>query len=138
MRRGQWAQPDRVGDPDQMIKYTIENINSGEVQSGLSACDAASELLGHDGAEWEIRPDCENGAIVGFFLWHRKPNAGKPWTKTLIYSAAEQREEAENEIFELVIGCGFWDRDDIFCGTDDHHRKIKAEMRADNASHYDF
>lgn len=102
--------------------YTIADFRSDDVQSGLSARDAAAELLGHDGAEWEIRDERE----AGFALWHRKPNAGRPWTKTMIYSVAENREKAESEIFEKVIMSGHWDRDDMFVGTDEQYRQMLA------------
>lgn len=103
--------------------FTIADFRNEDVLSGLSAREAAAELLGHDGAEWEIR---DNGE-TGFDLWHRKPNAGKPWTPTVIYSIEDDREAAENEIFEKVIASGYWDRDDMFSGTDDQYRQMLAD-----------
>lgn len=109
------------------ITYTIANFCTNEVQSGLSARDVAAELLGHDGAEWEIR---DNGE-TGFDLWHRKTNAGKPWTMTVIYSIEEEREAAEKEIFDKVIASGYWDRDDMFAGTDEQYRRMLAEQEGE-------
>lgn len=108
----------------QMNTYTIADFRSGDVKTGMSAREAAAELLGDDGGEWEIR---DNGE-TGFDLWHRKPNAGKPWTLTVIYSIEEDRETAENEIFEKVIASGYWDRDDMFSGTDEQYRQMLADQ----------
>ncbi|MDZ4382788.1 MAG: hypothetical protein U0942_15765 [Parvibaculum sp.] len=105
------------------ITYTIADFRSDDVSAGLSARDAAIDLLGHDGAEWEIR---DNGE-TGFDLWHRKPNAGKPWTMTAIYSIEGDRDAAESEIFEKVIASGYWDRDDMFSGTDEQYQQMLAD-----------
>lgn len=106
-----------------MTTYTIADFSSDDVRTGLSAREAATELLSDDGAEWEIRDDGDEG----YSLWHRKPNAGKRWTKTVIYSVETDRSAAENEIFERVIGSGYWDRDDLFVGTDDQYRQMLAD-----------
>lgn len=103
--------------------YTIADFRSEDVQTGLTARDCAAALLGHDGAEWEIRDEAD----AGFALWHRKPNAGKPWTKTAIYSIEDDRETAENQIFERAIASGFWDRDDMIVATDEDYLAAMAE-----------
>lgn len=103
--------------------YTIANFRRGDVQTGLSAREAAAALLGHDGAEWEIRDEAD----AGFALWHRQPNAGKPWTKTVIYSIEDDRETAENQIFERVIASGIWERGDMMVAADEDYIAAMAE-----------
>ena len=105
-----------------MTTYTI--INSVEAQSGLSLEDAARELLLEDGAEYDIR-EAVDGA--GFELWHRKPNANKPWTKTVIYSIEDDRDAAETDIFKKVIDSGYWEGDDLSCMTDERYAEMLAE-----------
>lgn len=108
--------------------YTIANFRNDNVQSGLSARNAADELLSHDGAEYEVRAEADG---TGFTLWDRKPNAGKPWARTVIYSVEADRAAAETEIFTKVIQSGYWERDDMFCGTDDAYAEMLAEMDAE-------
>ena len=110
-------------DMNTMTTYTIADFRSDNVRTGMSAREAATELLSDDGAEWEIRDEAD----AGFALWHRKPNAGKRWTKTVIYSVETDLAAAENEIFERVIASGYWDLDDLFVGTDDQYRQMMAD-----------
>lgn len=106
-----------------MTTYTIADFRSDVVRTGMTARETASQLLGHDGAEWEIRDEAD----AGFALWHRKPNAGMRWTKTVIYSIEDDREAAENQIFERVIASGFCGRDDLFVGTDEAYQRMMDE-----------
>lgn len=111
---------------DMTTTFTIADFRADAVHSGLSASEAAHELLSHDGAEYDVRA-AEDGA--GFELWHRKPNAHRvAWVKTVIWSSATDREAAEADIFAKVIASGHWDRDDLFVGTDEAYAETLAEQ----------
>jgi len=89
--------------------YTILNA-SGSVQArGCTAAEAAQEVMGYDGHEFEIRAD-EDGN--GFELWtsqfSRNSTAYRGLVKSVIYSVKDDRAKAEAEIYTKVIHHADW------------------------------
>ena len=100
-----------------MTTYTVIS-GSGVVKAeGLSANDAAREILTHDGHNYEIRPDADGG----FWLWHTQRGGGGnvPMVRTLIYSAADTEDEAQDQIFAEVVKKSDWfDHQDVMTDAD--------------------
>lgn len=90
------------------MKLTVIDHNGEALGRHLTEADAAHIILTHDGADYEIREDGWRGSKI-FELWTRKQVANKPWTKTVVFSLADTRAEAEAEIFaEVCAAC--WPR----------------------------
>ena len=110
-----------------MDKFTVIS-GSGVVQAeGLSADEAAVQVLTYDGHNYEIRPDADGG----FWLWHTQRGGGGnvPMVRTLIYSAAETEDEAQDEIFAEVLTKADWfDHQDVM--TDAAYAAMVAEIEA--------
>jgi hypothetical protein len=83
------------------MKFTVIDHNGEALGRHLTEADAAHIILTHDGADYEIREDGWRGSKI-FELWTRKQVANKPWTKTVVFSLADTRAEAEAEIFANV------------------------------------
>lgn len=106
-----------------MSTFTVINDNSGEViATGLTAAEAAAEVLTDDGREFDIRA-AEDGN--GFELWTRQQVANKGWTKTVVYSVKDDRAAAEAEIFAKVIAAD-WPRHPTVM-TDAQYAESQAE-----------
>lgn len=106
--------------------YTLLDTTGRAIAHGLSASDAAAEILTSDGREYDIRAD-DTG---GYVLWTRHQVAGLPWTPTIFYSAAENIEEAEADIYAAVVVA------ERFCGhpeavTDDQYIEMLTDYMAD-------
>lgn len=110
-----------------MTSYTVLDNASGEVlATGLTATDAAAEVLTSDSQEFDIRT-AEDGN--GFELWTRQQVANKGWTKTVVYSVEDDRDAAEGEIFAKVIAAN-WPRHPTVM-TDAQYAEMLAEMADD-------
>lgn len=83
------------------MKFTVIDHNGEALGQHLAEEEAAHIILTHDGADYEIREDDWRGTKI-FELWTRKQVANKPWTKTVVFSMADTRPEAEAEIFADV------------------------------------
>ncbi len=81
--------------------FTVIDYNGEALGRHLTVPEAASIILNHDGADYEIREGEWQGSKI-FELWTRKQVANKPWTKTGMFSFADTRAEAEAEIFGQV------------------------------------
>lgn len=113
-----------------MITYTVISGSGVARAEGLSADEAAREVLTHDGHNYEIRPDPDGG----FWLWHSQRGGGGnvPMVRTLIYSAADNAVAAQDEIFAEVITKSDWfDRPNIM--TDADYAAMVAEIAAESA-----
>lgn len=106
--------------------YTVLDNGSGEaIATGLTAAEAAHEILTSDSQEYDIRED-EDG---GFTLWARQQVANKGWTRTVIFSVKDDRAEAEAEIFGQVIVAD-WPRHPTAM-TDEAYRAMMADFEDD-------
>ncbi len=81
--------------------FTVIDYNGEAIDRHLTAAEAASIILNHDGADYEIRDGEWKGSKI-YELWTRKQVANKPWTKTVVFSFSDTRAEAEAEIFAEV------------------------------------
>ena len=107
--------------------YTVINENSGEaIATGLTAAEAAFEVLTDDSREFDIRA-AEDGS--GFDLWTRQQVANKGWTKTVVYSIEDDRDAAEAEIYAKVIAAD-WPRHPTVM-TDTQYAEMQAELADD-------
>ncbi len=105
--------------------YTVTDYNGEVIARHLSAYEAAKTILTDDGRDWEIRE--ENGG--GFALWSCQPVANRPWRQTIVYSAADTREEAEAEIFAEVVAASW--RHHPTAMTDEAFDRMMAELNAE-------
>jgi hypothetical protein len=106
--------------------YTVIDNGSGEaIATGLTAADAAAEVLTSDSQEFDIRPAADGN---GFELWTRQQVANKGWTRTVMYSIEAARAAAEAEIFAKVIAAD-WPRHPTVL-TDAQHAEMLAELTA--------
>ena len=81
--------------------YTIVDTVTGEmIATGLTAKQAADEVLSYDSRSYELRPE-EDGE--GFALWSRQQVANRGWTRTRFFSLAGTEAEAWAEIAEEVV-----------------------------------
>lgn len=152
-----------------MTTYTV--LHDGDVLGrGLTAAEAAAEILTYDGREYEVRPQyltcgqvfdsaadaeayyadqaasmAEGGMPIapeaagilrprpsGFWLWSRQQVVGRDWTRTVVYSAADTREEAEAEIFGRVIEAGWARHPEAM--TDADYDAMMADLEEDQES----
>lgn len=104
-----------------MTSYTVLDYDGYVEATGLSVTAAADLVLSHDGAEYEIR--ASDDKFGGYDLWARKPNANRPWTKTVAFSLESVLEKAEAEIFEKVIYAG-WTSQSVM--TDESYAEMKG------------
>jgi hypothetical protein len=112
-----------------MTTYTVINENSGEaIATGLTAADAAAEVLTDDSREFDIRA-AEDGN--GFDLWVRQQVANKGWTKTTIYSLEDDLDAAEADIFGKVINADWPHHPEVM--TDTQFAEMQAQFAADEA-----
>ena len=110
-----------------MTTYTVIDRASGDaIATGLSAADAASEVLTSDGQEYDIRPATDGN---GFELWTRKQVASKGWTRTVVYSIENDRDAAEADIFAKVIVADWPRHPEVL--TDAQYAEMLAELAAD-------
>lgn len=110
-----------------MTAFTVIDSASGEViGTGLTAADAAAEVLTSDSQEFDIRA-AEDGN--GFELWTRQQVANKGWTRTVVYSIEAARDAAEAEIFAKVIAAD-WPRHPTVL-TDAQYAEMLAELADD-------
>ena len=106
-----------------MTTYTVIDTNGEAIATGLTAADAAAEVLTDDGRQFDIRA-AEDGN--GFELWTRQQVANKGWTQTVVYSVEDDRAAAEAEIFANVIAAD-WPRHPTVM-TDQQYAEMQAEM----------
>jgi len=104
--------------------YAVFTFNGDLIDENLTAAEAAHTILIDDGQDYEIRPDKDGG----FWLWYRQQVANKPWTRTLIYSAENDAEKAESDIFEQVVSAN--GPGPYAMGMDDWNRML-VEAEAD-------
>jgi hypothetical protein len=110
-----------------MKTYTI--YEDGKYRIGLSAEDAAHELLTYDGYEYQIRP-AEDGE--GWELWissaSRNSTAWKGINgKSVIFNLEDDEAKARQEIFERVIWTGMWNNEYVTCYPDDVAHEMRRE-----------
>lgn len=107
--------------------YTvIDNVSGEAIATGLSAADAASEVLTSDGREFEIRLADDGN---GFELWTRQQVANRGWTCTALYSIEADRSAAEADIFAQVIAANWPGRPSVL--TDAQYAEMRAELADD-------
>jgi len=106
-----------------MTSYTVIDRSSGEmIDTGLSAADAARIVLTADSQEYSIREDADGG----FTLWSRQQVANKGWSKTVIWSIATDRAEAEADIFMKVIAADWRGAPEVV--TDEQYAEMIAAV----------
>jgi hypothetical protein len=103
--------------------YTVVDYNGAVIARGLTAAEAADEILSDDGREWEVRP-MEGG---GWRIWRRQQN--RPWTATLVMSSADTKAEAEAEMFAEVCAARWPHHPEAM--TDARYAAMIADLEAD-------
>ena len=118
-----------------MTTYTVYNPNSGtEIARGLSAIQAAQEILGHDSHDYDLRreDDCfqlfitrgSNASFGGNGGFTRAYSHGR-----LIFSGAATEDAAWEEIADQVIKAGWQSIPQAL--TDDDYDAMRAEIARD-------
>lgn len=98
---------------------------AGPPMRGLSAAEAAHEMLTYDGWEYAIR------RVGGQYrLEIRNQTAGRPWGDTIIYSLEDDEAAATAEIYQRVVDFtgrdgGSWAGD---CMTDESYDRMMADL----------
>lgn len=110
-----------------MTTYTVFRSDESEIADrGLTLEQAALELLGADGYEHVIRP-MDGG---GFRLWisqhSRNSTIGAHLVSSRFFSVETDRDMAEREIYQQVIGHDRWHGYQAMTDTE-FDRKIAAE-----------
>jgi hypothetical protein len=110
----------------------------GEVRgTDLTLKEAAEIILTDDGQDWEIRRAHYAPSDQDFWrLWMRQQVANKPWTQTRVSSFADSLDEAETEIFAVVItsrrAAGhYWGSFTVH--TMEQHAKMLADLAAEES-----
>jgi hypothetical protein len=104
--------------------YTLLD-NGYAKRSGLTLEQAAIELLTDDGQEYEIRTDSSEPDT--WFLWVRKPNAGRQWQQWgRFHATGGTEEEARSRIFRTVMR--EYKPGNICVVTDNYHARMVAEL----------
>jgi hypothetical protein len=120
--------PTRVAQEAKMTTFTIYSPEHGYSTSGLSAVDAARELLFADNNDFEIRA-AENG---GFELWisrfSRSSACFDGLIRSAIFSAKETEAAATEEISLRVINSGIFRTANIDVMTDENYSKMMADI----------
>lgn len=80
------------------IYQTVIDQSGTVLGRHLTTKEAAHIILTDDSAEYEIREATWRGSRI-FELWTRKQVANEPWSKTIVTSFSDSRDEAESEIF---------------------------------------
>jgi multidrug efflux pump subunit AcrA (membrane-fusion protein) len=106
-----------------MTTYTVLDTNGDLIATGLTAADAAAEMLTDDGREFDIRAAADG---TGFDLWTRQQVANKGWTITAIYSVDTDRAAAEARIFAKVIAADWPHHPTVL--TDQQYAEMLAEL----------
>lgn len=111
-----------------MTTYTILDGEGYEIERGLSLAGAAHSIMTSDSRKWEIRP-VDGG---GFSAWARQPVANRGWTETALYSAKDDRAEAEADIAGQIVNAermaGHYE-----AMTDQSYDEMQARLAADEA-----
>lgn len=106
-----------------MTTYTVIDRSSGEaLHTGLTAREAAYEILTYDEREYEIRQD-EDG---GWTLWSRHQVANRGWERTVLFSIHSNQGEAEADIFAQVIAADWPRHPEVMTDTD--YARMLAEL----------
>lgn len=108
--------------------FTVIDYDGTVLDRYLTAREAASIILNHDGADFDIREGEYYGSKI-FELWTRKQCANRPWTKTIVCSIEETRDEAEAEIFAEVCAARWPRHPEAF--TDEQFDRMIAETEHD-------
>ena len=118
-----------------MTTYTL--FDGDNSTTGLSAVDAAQELLSHDGNEYEVRPDADHPGWYSLWISHFSRNStcgGQPLVRAAIPGAfvhANNAGDAWDKIALAVIESGAWDRDNIYVLTE---QEICAGQRVEGGA----
>jgi transglutaminase-like putative cysteine protease len=113
--------------------YTITRSSGEVLDRGLTAEQAAIEIMSYDGHEFEIRPEPDRG----FRLWTSEYSrnstlGGRPLTESVIFSLAANEADARAEIYAEVIAHADWFKgQDAY--TDEAYDAMLAEIEADDA-----
>jgi hypothetical protein len=78
--------------------YVVINQAGEPIAEGLTVAEAAHEILTHDSAQYEIRPDADG---EGWILWGKSLNG--PGIAYIFGSWETDREAAEAEIMAEVV-----------------------------------
>ena len=78
--------------------YTVVDPVGTPLARGISARDAAAEILSYDGAHYDVRPEDDGDGYV-LFVGRR----GFPLARTRYFSLAADRDLGEAEIFAEVV-----------------------------------
>lgn len=113
-----------------MTLYTVFDPNDSSVVygRGLSSVEAMQQILWHDGGKFEIRESQFQNEPC-FDLWCKSLYGG--WTKTVVFSLAENFEAAEIEIARDVIDAGWNGHPEAM--TDEQFDEMMAKFEADVA-----
>ena len=98
--------------------YTVIDYNGQEIAIGVTAEQAADEIMTADSREWQLRKDAKFG---GWAAWSRQEVANRPWGETVFYSASPKEADALADISQQIISA------ERMCG---HHEAIADEQFA--------
>lgn len=109
-----------------MTLYTVARSDGDNREYNLSGAEAAHRILTDDGREYELRPDGD-----GWALWSRQEVANIKWHKTGWRSLEPKKEDAEAELFALVVKESSEERRGLIAESQDDYRRSIEEMLAD-------
>lgn len=95
--------------------------DSGRVETGLTAEQAADLYLSHDNRDWEMRP-MEGG---GWQVWDRQQVANQGWKPTLLKSFEADETAARNEIVEQALTLEWYPGIGVM--TDEDYHRVMAD-----------
>lgn len=119
-----------------MTTYTVYSAEHGSVYGrNLTAEEAMSKLLTHDGYRYEIRKGEYKGEVC-WELWHsdgsqNSTRGARHMVKTVTFSFEEDEADATQEIAEEVIKAG-WSRMPE-CMADEDYDAMQAEVAREQA-----
>lgn len=111
-----------------MTAFTIYSGSTGNATSGLTAIEAARELLGYDGHEFEIRRAKGGGHELWVSKFSRNSACFNGLTRSVIFSISDDPDGAEEDISQRVIKSGFWESDNISVMTDEAFSAMQENL----------
>lgn len=111
-----------------MTTFTIYSGSTGNSTSGLTAIEAARELLGYDGHEFEIRRADGGGHELWVSMFSRNSACFSGLTRSVIFSIKDDPDGAEEDISQRVIKSGFWENGNISVMTDEAFSAMQEDQ----------
>lgn len=110
--------------------YTVLRAD-GEINArGLSAPDAAVEVMTYDGHDYDILRDQDGWRLFTTKHSRNSPLGGRPMTGTVIWSFATHEAEARAEILaEVIKNAGWWRGQSVI--TDADYDQMVADLAAE-------